>query len=82
MAAPIINHVLAAAIFVRKAPAFAEVMVWACTTLLILPFAVLASLIVAASGLIAMPTVFALPAALGLIIASAIVLAIVTLGER
>jgi hypothetical protein len=82
MAAPIANYVLPAAIFVRKALAFVQVMPWAGPPPVISPVIVCASMVVAAIGLKAMTAIVAWAATLGMFVAIVIVLTIIALSER
>jgi hypothetical protein len=77
MAAPIIDYVMSAAIFARKALASVQVMPRAGPPLIISPVIVCAHMVVAAIGLKAVVAIVAM-----LAIATVIVLMIIALGER
>jgi hypothetical protein len=77
MAAPIIDYVMSAAIFARKALASVQVMPRAGPPLIISPVIVCAHMVVAAIGLKAVAAIVAM-----LAIATVIVLMIIALGER
>lgn len=77
-AAPIINHILSAAIFSRKIPAFAQIMPWAGAALLISPIVLCVNLIFTVIGLKATATVFAVITGSSLLISAVIVVATVT----
>jgi hypothetical protein len=65
MAAPIINYVLFAAIFVRKAPAFAQVMPWAGSPVVMSPVILCAAMVVMAIGLRATAAIVTMIIAVG-----------------
>jgi hypothetical protein len=79
MAAPIIDYIMSAAIFARKALASVQVMPRAGPPLIISPVIVCAHMVVAAIGLKAVAAIVAM---LAIVIATVIVLMIIALGER
>jgi hypothetical protein len=79
MAAPIIDYVMSAAIFARKALASVQVMPRAGPPLVISPVIVCAHMVVTVIGLKAVAAIVAM---LAIVIATVIVLMIIALGER